>query len=107
MDYLIYYIEAGILANALMIFFEIGISIYLATGIGMVEIRKMAMHLDEEDKSFDFLNLLHYLIPFFMCYLIIMQIILIKKHFNGTAESIEEMLEQFENYKIFKRRNNE
>ena len=101
MEY-IYYIEAGLLANAVAFAIDLIIGVYLIIKMGLVETEKMAVLFKENDDSSIF-GFIHLLIPFFQVYLIIIQIILINKYFKGTATSVEIMLRKLDHYKIFKR----
>ena len=102
MDFIIYYIEIGIIANLVSLGLDFLIAIYLVTSLDYVEMRKMA--LNAEQTKTNYLSALHYLIPFYGVYLIIFQIIIIRKHFDKTADSLEIMYQELERYKIFKRK---
>lgn len=102
MEYIIYYIEIGIIANAMAFLLNIIMGIYLASTIGIVELEKLAITTREEE-GYNFSSLLHFFIPFFVVYLVIVEILLIKKYFNSTAESISFIIKELDKYKIFKR----
>lgn len=103
MEYIIYYIEMGIIANAIAFVLNIITGIYLASTIGIVELEKLANTTREEWVEYNFSSLLHFFIPFFVVYLVIIEILLIKKYFNSTAESIIFIIKELDKYKIFKR----
>ena len=102
MDFIIYYVEIGIIANLVSLGLDFLIAIYLVTSLDYVEMRKMA--LNAKQSKTNYLSILHYLIPFYGVYLIIFQIILIQKHFDSSADSLEFMFDEMDKYKIFKRK---
>lgn len=103
MDYLLYYIEVGIIANVVAFVLEFIIGLYLVFSLGLVEAQKFALIAEENSNKYTFWSFLHFLIPFFLCYLVIIEIILIRKYFNGTANSLDFMLKELDKYKIFRR----
>lgn len=103
MEYIIYYIEIGIIANATAFLLNIIMGIYLVATIGIVELKKLANTTREEGVEYNFSSLLHFFIPFFVVYLVIVEFLLIKKYFNSTAESIRFIIKELDKYKIFKR----
>lgn len=102
MDFIIYYIEIGIIANLVSLGLDFLIAIYLVSSLDYVEMRKVA--LNAEQTKTNYLIALHYLIPFYGIYLIIFQIILIQKYYDSTADSLEFMFNEMDKYKIFKRK---
>lgn len=104
MEFIINYISIGVLVNIGTIVLDFLISIYLISQLDYVEMRKVAMNA-EQDKT-NYFGILHYLIPFYGVYLLIFQIIIIKKYFNNTADSLEVMFDELDKYKIFKRKRN-
>ncbi len=105
MDFIINYIAIGIIANIGTLVLDFGIGIYLVSQLDYVEMRKVAMNAEQIETNY--LGILHYLIPFYGIYLIIFQIIIIQKYFNGTADSLEVMFDELDKYKIFKRKKHE
>ena len=103
LDFIIKYIEIGIIVNFIALAIDLGIGVYIVAKMGLVETEKMAVIFQENERTNSLWSLLHLLIPFFNGFLIIIQIILIKNYFNGTATSVEVMLRKLDNYKIFKR----
>ena len=103
MEYIIYYIEIGIIANAIAFLLNVIMGIYLVATIGIVELEKLAITTREEEEGYNLLSLLHFFIPFFVVYLVIVEFLLIKKYFNSTAESIRFIIKELDKYKIFKR----
>lgn len=103
MDYLLYYVEVGLIANAISFVLEFIIGLYLVFSLGLVEAQKFAGIAEENSGKSHFWGFLHFLIPFFPCYLVIIEIILIRKYFNGTADSLDFMIKELDKYKIFKR----
>lgn len=104
MDFIINYIAIGIIANIGTLLLDFVIGIYLISQLDYVEMRKVAMNAERVETNY--LGILHYLIPFYGIYLIIFQIIIIQKHFNGTSDSLEVMFDELDKYKIFKRKRN-
>lgn len=102
MEYIIYYIEIGIIANAIAFLLNIIMGIYLVATIGIVELAKLA-NATREEEGYNLLSLLHFFIPFFVVYLVIVEFLLIKKYFCSTAESIRFIIKELDKYKIFKR----
>ena len=104
MDFLIYYAQIGLLANFIAFILSIFIAVYLTLNLDMVEIRKLAM-ISEQKRDVDYLNLLGFIIPFYELYLMIIKIILIRKYYDRTADSIEFIITETEMYSIFRRKN--
>ena len=105
MDFLIYYAQIGLLANFGAFILSIFIAVYLTLNLDMVEIRKLAMISEQKRDDVDYLNLLGFIIPFYELYLIIIKIILIRKYYDRTADSIEFIITETEMYSIFRRKN--
>ena len=103
LDFIIKYIVFGIIVNFIALVIDLIIGVYIVAKMGLVETEKMAVIFKENENTNSLWSLLHLVIPFFHGYLIIIQIILIKKYFNGTATSVEIMLRKLDNFKIFKR----
>lgn len=104
MDFIIYYIEIGIIANLVSLGLDFLIAIYLVSSLDYVEMRKVALNAEQNSGRTNYIALLHYLIPFYGVYLIIFQIILIQKYYDSTADSLEFMFNEMDKYKIFKRK---
>lgn len=104
MDFIINYIAIGIIANIGTLLLDLLIGIYLISQLDYVEMRKVAMNAEQSETNY--LGILHYLIPFYGIYLIIFQIVIIHKYFDGTADSLELMFDELDKYKIFKRKRN-
>ncbi len=105
MDFIIYYIQIGLIANFVAFIFGVLIAIYLTINLDMVEMRKLALISEQKREDFNYLNLLGYLIPFFQFYLIIIKIILITKYYEKTADSVVHIMEEVEKYYLFRRKN--
>lgn len=103
MDYLLYYVEVGLIANAVAFVLDFIIGLYLMFSLGLVEAQKFALIAEENSNKYTFWCFLHFLIPFFLYYLVIIEIILIIKYFNGTANSLDFMIKELDKYKIFRR----
>lgn len=103
MDFLIQYIELGIIVNFLCIVPEIIIAIYLSLGIGLIEMDKYMIKIDEYKEKFNYYSFLHYFIPFYGLYLLVIQIYLVHKYFDETADSIDTIIKKLDKYKIFRR----
>lgn len=104
MEFLIYYVQLGLIANFVAFIFGVLIAIYLTLNLDMVEMRKLALISEQKREDFNYLNLLGYLIPFYELYLIIIKIILINKYYNRTADSIDYIIEEVEKYYLFRRK---
>lgn len=103
MDYLLYYVEVGLIANAISFALDFIIGLYLVFSLGLVETAKFEVIAEENLSRSNLWVILHFLIPFFNVYLIIIQIILIRKYFNGTADSLDFMIKELDKYRIFRR----
>lgn len=101
MDYLLYYVEIGLITNALMFVLEFILVMFLTFSMNTFEVRKLAMIAEGDE--YNLWSILHYFIPFFLVYLTIIEIILIVKYFNKTANSVEIIVKKLDNYKIFRR----
>lgn len=104
MDFIIYYIQIGLIANFVAFIFGVLITIYLTINLDMVEMRKLALISEQKREDFNYLNLLGYLIPFYELYLIIIKIILINKYYKRTADSVVYIIEEVEKYYLFRRK---
>ena len=102
MDLLVYYIELGLVVNFVAFFLDLLIAIYLISLLDIVQIRKLAITAESKREEFKYINMLGYLIPFYILYLIIIKIILIRKYYNETADSIEYIIEELNKFSIFK-----
>lgn len=105
MDFIIYYIQIGLIANFVAFILGVIIAIYLTINLDMVEMRKLALISEQKREDFNYLNLLGYLIPFFQFYLIIIKIILINKYYSRTADSIDYIIDEVEKQNLFRRKN--
>lgn len=107
-DSIIMYIQLGIITNFVCIGVELLIGIYLMSQLDFVQLRKLAMLAEENstDNKFNYLSLLqlvHFLLPFYNVYLTVVQIYLISKYFEKTAESADFVIKEIDKYKIFRR----
>ena len=105
MDFIIYYIQIGLIANFGAFILGVLIALYLTLNLDIVEIRKLALMLEQKREDLNYLDLLGYLIPFYKLYLIIIKIILINKHYNRTADSIDYIIDEVEKQNLFRRKN--
>lgn len=103
MDYLLYYIEVGLIANAVAFGLEFFIALYLVFSLGLIEGQKFMVLASEHSDDNVIWGLIHYVIPFFSTYLLVVQLILINKYFDKTANSLDFIVKELDRYKIFKR----
>ena len=106
MDFIIYYIEIGLIANAIVFVLDFFIALYLTLNLGYVELSKFAAIAEENKDKQNYLSILHFLIPFFSVYVLFYELVLILKYYDRTAGSIETIMTELDKYKIFKRKMN-
>jgi hypothetical protein len=104
MDYIIYYIQIGLLANFIAFIVSILIAVYLTLNLDIVEIRKLALMSEQKREDLNYLDLLGYLIPFYELYLIIIKIILINRYYEKTADSIDYIIDEVQKHNLFRRK---
>lgn len=105
MDFIIYYIQIGLIANFVAFILGVIIAIYLTINLDMVEMRKLALISEQKREDFNYLNLLGYLIPFYELYLVIIKIILITRYYEKTADSVVHIMEEVEKHYLFRSKN--
>jgi hypothetical protein len=103
MDFIIFYVQIGLIVNFIAFIISIFIAVYLIINLDMIEIRKLALISEQKREDFNYLILLGYVIPFYELYLIIIQIILINKYYERTADSIDYIIQEVEKQKLFGR----
>ncbi len=103
MEFLIYYAEMGIIANAVAFIVDIILAIILILGIGFFENQKLAAISKQDLNGINLLTIFYYLIPFYRVYLLIIKLYFIKKYYNKTADSIDYIIKKLDKYKIFRR----
>ena len=104
MDFIIYYIEIGLIANAVVFGLDFFIALYLTLNLGYIELTKFTAIAEENKDKQNYWSILHFLIPFFSVYILIYELILINKYYNRTADSLETIFVELDKYKIFKRK---
>lgn len=102
MDFLIYYIELGLIANCLAFIIDIIIAITLIIRIGFFEIQKLS-EISKEYGKINLLVIFNYFIPFYIVYLLIIEISFIIKYYNKTADSIDFIVREVDKYKFIGR----
>lgn len=106
MDFIIYYIEIGLITNAIIFALEFFIALYLTLNLGYIELTKFTAIAEENKNKQNYWSILHFLIPFFSVYILFYELVLIHKHYNRTADSLETIFTELDKYKIFKRKRN-
>ena len=102
MEFIIFYIQVGLIANFIAFILSIFIALYLTLNLDIVEMRKLALISEQKREDFNYLNILGYIVPFYELYLIIIKIILIHRYYDKTADSIDYIIEEVEKSSLFK-----
>ena len=105
MEFLIYYVQLGLIVNFSALILGVIITIYLTINLDMVEMRKLALISEQKREDFNYLVLVGYLIPFYELFLIIIKIILINRYYEKTADSVVQIMEEVEKQNLFRRKN--
>lgn len=96
------FISLGLITNFVIIF--IGVVFWIMVVINMSEFERIKLsEYAKEDSNSSMLSVINYFIPFYMVYLIIVEIYLFKKYFKFDAESIRFMIKELDRYRLFKR----